>query len=142
MKRCIVGFVMLAAVGGAVVAEDKADADVKKLQGEWNIEAIEIQGKKIDGKGKAGGIVFAKDMKVIMKSPGQKDSPGTYKIDATKKPKHLDLIEGEKKEVIETIYELDGDSLKMGLPTKGPKGKRPAGFDDKESVIMHLKRQK
>ena len=144
MKRYICGLVLMAAVGGMVLADDKSDADVKKLEGEWKVEEYEIMGKKIAApKERAGSIVFAKDMKVTMKDPNKKDEPGTYKIDAGKTPKQLDLIEGEgKKQTVEAIYEIDGDKLKLGFDTKGPKGKRPTGFDAKETVIMHLKRQK
>ena len=147
MNRYVFGFVVMAAVGGAVVADEKADAEVKKLAGTWEIDAIEFGGKKFPAPpGKGGSIVFAKDMKVIMKDPKKADKNGTYKIDAGKTPKELDLIEGKdgdkKGEVMEAIYEVDGDKLKMGLSGKGPKGKRPSAFDDKETVIMHLKRQK
>jgi uncharacterized protein (TIGR03067 family) len=146
MKRFFVGFLVAATVGGAVLADDKTAAEAKKLEGTWDIESIEIMGKKIDApKGKGGSIVFAKDMKVIMRDQGKEDKPGTYKIDAGKSPKTLDLIEskeGKAGEVMEAIYEVEGDNLKMGFSGEGPKGKRPSDFKGEKVVIMHLKRQK
>lgn len=131
--------------GGAVKADGKTTAEAKKLEGTWDIVAFEIMGKKIDApKGKGGTLVFAKGMKVTMKDPkGDKD--GTYKIDVSKDPKTLDLIElkdGKEGEVMETIYEVDGDNMKMGFSSQGPKGKRPESFQGKDVGIMHLKRQK
>jgi uncharacterized protein (TIGR03067 family) len=147
MNRYVFGFVVMAIVGGAVLADEKSDAEVKKLEGTWDIDAIESMGKKIPAPaGKGGSIVFSKDMKVVMKDPKKADQPGTYTIDAGKTPKQLDLIEkkeGDKKgEVMQAIYHVDGDKLRMGFSAKGPKGERPKDFDGKETVIMHLKRQK
>jgi len=146
MKRYIVGFVMLAALGGVVLADDKADAEAKKLEGEWDVKAIEVKGKKIDAPdGKGGSIVFAKGMKVVMKDPGKPNKDGKFKLDAGKSPKQLDLIElkdGKDGDVMEAIYELEGDSLRLGFSAEGPKGKRPTEFKGDKVVILHLKRQK
>lgn len=146
MKRFLLAFLMAAAVGGAGLADDKSDAEAKQLEGAWDIEAIEAMGKKIDApKGKGGGIVFAKDGKVIMKDPGKKDSPGTYKIDVGKSPKMIDLIElkdGKAGDVMQAIYEVEGDKLKIGFSAEGPKGKRPSDFKGDKVLIMYLKRQK
>lgn len=146
MKRYLFGFVVLAAVGGAVLADDKADAEAKKLEGTWDLKSIEVKGKKIDApEGKGGSIVFAKDMKVVMKDPGQPDKPAKYTIDASKSPKHLDLIElkdGKEGDRIQVIYDVDGDKLKLGFPADGSKSKRPSEFKGDKVAIMHLKRQK
>ncbi len=146
MKRFLFGLLTAAAVGGAVLADDKTDAEAKKLEGAWDIVSVEVMGKKIDApKGKGGSIIFAKDGKVIMKDPGKKDKFGTYKIDAGKSPKILDLIEskdGKAGEVTEGIYEVDGDNLRWGVSAEGPKGKRPSDFKGEKVVIVHWKRQK
>lgn len=147
MNRCLFGFVVMAALGGAVLADAKTDADLKKLEGDWEIESVESKGKKLEGlKGKAGGLNFGKDMKLVMSNPGQKDKTGTYKIDAGKKPKEIDLVEGKDgekgSERVQAIYEVGDEKLKLGLSAQGPKGKRPSAFDGKETVILHLKRKK
>jgi uncharacterized protein (TIGR03067 family) len=157
MKRFLFGFAMMAALGGMVLADDKTDkgsavkgddktaAETKILEGTWDIEAFEVMGKKIPApQGKGGSIVFAKNMKVIMKDPkGNKD--GTYKLDVSKTPKTLDLIEtkdGKPGEVLPVIYEIDGDKMKMGFSGEGPKGKRPTSFEGEKVAILYLKRQK
>lgn len=146
MKRYIFGFVIVAAVGGAVLADDKADAEAKKLHGTWDVKSIEVKGKKINApEGKGGSIVFAKGMKVVMKDPNKEDEHGKYKIDTSKNPKQLDLIQlkdGKDGDVMQAIYEIEGDMLRLGFPVEGPKGKRPTEFKGDKVVILHLKRQK
>jgi len=147
MKRYIFGFMILSALGGAGFAEDKtADSEVKKLEGTWEIVAAEIMGKKIDApKGKGGSIIFSKGMKLVMKDPGKPDKDGKYKIDTSNSPKQLDLIElkdGKDGKVTQAIYEVDGDTLRLGFSGEGAKGKRPTEFKGDKVVILHLKRQK
>ena len=144
MKRYICGFVVLAALGGAVLADDKAEA--KKLEGAWEVKSIEIMGKKINApEGRGGTFVFASGMKLTMKDPGKPDKDGKYKIDSSKSPKQLDLIEvkdGKEVSVLPAIYEVEGDTLRLGFPKDGPKGKRPADFKGENVLILNLKRQK
>ena len=153
MKRFVFGFAMMAALGSMVLADDKTEkggavkdddktaAEAKKLEGTWEIETIVVKGKEIPAPKGKGSIVFAKDMKVIMKDPkGNKD--GTFKIDVGKSPKTLDLIESKDGEKMQVIYEIDGDKMKWGFSGDGPKGTRPTAFDGDGVIIMHLKRQK
>ncbi len=70
--------------------------------------------------------------------------PATYKLDASQKPAHLDLMPSdgpEKDMVMKMIYQIDGDTLKLAGPAK-PDGDRPKGFDDKGIMLMTLKREK
>lgn len=68
---------------------------------------------------------------------------GTYKIDASKKPKQIDItiVENKKKKVVQTIYELDGDTLKIALPFDEVKG-RLTSFDSKKALILIMKHDK
>ena len=72
---------------------------------------------------------------------------GTFKINATKTPKEIDLIfpiEGGKQVITEAIYQLDGDTLKMAFSTWPERegDRRPTSFDSKQDnvVILTLKR--
>ncbi len=107
MKRGLFGFVVMAAMGGMVLAQERTDAE---LEGVWDLEAIEIGGKKIDApKGKGGSFTFTKDGKVLMKDPNKPDKHGKYKADAGTDPKQLDLIEskdGKDGQVMRFIYEV------------------------------------
>src|SRR5262249_58340403 len=80
---------------------------------------------------------FSKGGKVTMRRPrfaGESESQeeGTFKINATKTPKEIDLIvpEGGKQKIVAAIYQLDGDTLKMASSTlRGMQGdRRPTSF--------------
>jgi uncharacterized protein (TIGR03067 family) len=145
MKRSILAFAALTVLVATTAAADKADADLEKLQGSWNIASIEIDGKAIPAPEGGGTFVFAKGKKLVMKEKGKADKEGTYKMSADKTPKQLDLVgpgKDKKTEVMETIYQIDGDTLKLAFSAKGPKGKRPTAFDSKTAIVMTLKRQK
>ncbi len=146
MKRFVVSCILFAGMASAVLSQDASAGDAERLQGEWLLASVEIHGKTLPASaGKGGSIVFAKDGKVIMKDPGKPDKNGTYKIDAGKTPKQLDLIlvkGGKDSEERKGIYELNDDELKIGFSRFGPKGNRPDGFKGDKIVILNLKRQK
>jgi uncharacterized protein (TIGR03067 family) len=142
MSRYVLGLMVSAVVVGSSLAEEKADADLEKLQGTWILTGLEINGDTIPAPEGAGTFIFGKDKKLVMKEKGKKDKEGTFKIDARKTPRELDLIGAKDKEVMQTIYQLENDTLKLAFSMEGPKGARPTAFDSKKAAIMILKRQK
>jgi uncharacterized protein (TIGR03067 family) len=117
------------AVGGAIGGDGKNDQ--AKLQGNWTNE---VQGKKHEMK-------FSKDTFTLTFADGEKKAhvKGTFKIDAAKKPKHIDMMitEGEgpgekfKGMTAHAIFELDGDTLKWCANQPG-KDERPTEFPANE----------
>ena len=106
--------------------------------------------------GKNAGTPFPKDEldaitllltdgKYQVKHLGQ-DEGGTFKIDATKTPKTMDItaVEGQNKgKTVLAIYELSGDTLKVCYDAKG--GPRPAMFEstaDNKLVLVVYKKKK
>ncbi|HEY7330569.1 MAG TPA: TIGR03067 domain-containing protein [Gemmataceae bacterium] len=143
MKRYVFGLFAFAAAAGAACSVNAADTDEEMLQGEWILSSIEIQGKTLPAPlGKGGSIIFAKDGKLVMKDPGKTDRNGTYKIDASKNPKQIDLTVSREGEAVHGIYELDGEKLKMAFSSDGPKGHRPSDFKGENVMIVLWKRQK
>jgi len=144
MNRYVLGLLATVALAGVVVAEEKADADLAKIQGAWVLTGLEKQGETIPAPEGAGTFIFGKDKKLVMKEKGKADKEGTFTMDASKNPKELDLIgpKGKEKEIMHTIYQLDGDTLKLAFSAEGPKGERPTVFDSKKAAILILKRQK
>jgi uncharacterized protein (TIGR03067 family) len=147
MKRHSLGLLMLAIISGLVLADAKPSAEAEKLLGAWDIVSTEIKGKTYPAPEiSSGTIVFAKDNRLILKDKSQKDKKGTYQIDPSKDPKELDLTkfkEGSKEgNKMPTIYEIDGDKLRIAFPPEGDKGKRPTIFDSNKALIITLKRQK
>lgn len=127
---------VLALVGGAVIGGD-AKNDIAKLQGTWTAE---VQGKKHEMK-------FTKDKFTLSFADDQKKATasGTVKIDASKKPKHIDmniteadgLAEKYKDMTAHAIYDLDGDTLKWCASQPG-KDERPSAFPAEEGGKEHL----
>ncbi len=135
----LLGFIAFATLIARESNAQQGGAD--ELQGTWVVTAFEIDGKTEQIPGGNISYTFNKD-KLVMRQPGLPDTEGTYKFDASKTPKQMDWIsvKATDKEVMEAIYELKGDSLKLAY--QGPKGKRPTSFDSKQTVVMHLKREK
>ena len=100
------------------------DGKKGKLQGTWTKEK---DGKTIE-------LTFADGTFAI--SFGEKKIKGTYKTDAKKDPKHIDMTikEGEPKfegKTAHCIYEVNGDTLKWCANEPGKEG-RPEAFPDTE----------
>jgi uncharacterized protein (TIGR03067 family) len=134
------------------VAVVDAKSELKKLQGSWLM--VDMQGmgaavpKELLNNFK---LTFTADK--ISMDLGGLGGPGpvqmmSYKIDPTKKPKHIDLINENgpmKGEVVQGIYALEGDTLRI-CASEARKGKgRPADFPKvptQDEPILVLKRVK
>jgi uncharacterized protein (TIGR03067 family) len=86
-------------------------------------------------------LVVTKD-KITYKF-GDKTKELSYKLDATKKPKWIDITEGDHTNL--GIYELEGDNLKICFP-EGGKDERSTAFESKpdsvNDILIILKREK
>jgi uncharacterized protein (TIGR03067 family) len=147
-------------IAGADDAKDEAvKKELERLQGAWTVTKAEIDGMVIEGDALMGQKLTFKGGRVEATGGGTKKSD--IKVDPSKKPGHIDLIpdkDAKGPPVIPCIYELKGDTLKIGMPTgKGsekidpntgktidkksePLGMRPKGFDAKDIMILTLKR--
>jgi uncharacterized protein (TIGR03067 family) len=138
----IIGVLMLAAgllvtaVGPGQEGANKEDLD--KLRGTWLTVSLVNDGKTlVDEKSppKEGPVTkFAYDGTKWMVKVGDKTvASGVFKIDATKTPKEIDIMDesGMKNDKTKLgIYELNGDTYKFCL---APAGKpRPRDFTSKK----------
>jgi len=126
-------------------APENAKGEREKLQGTWVVESLENDGKQ---------EAVAADKKMTMVFTGDKytfkggdvNYQGTFKLDPTKDPKHMDTTgtqEGDKAFKTEGIYKLEGDRLTICWTEDA--GKRPASFATKKDSglrLIQLKRQK
>lgn len=112
----LIAIVLLAADDPDQPARKITD-DLALLQGIWEFQSLEIEGKKLpletfkSSRIEIDGNRFTSTMGVIYK--------GTIKIDAARKPKTIDMTftEGpEKGNTARGIYELTGDTWKLCLP--------------------------
>ncbi|WP_020472757.1 TIGR03067 domain-containing protein [Zavarzinella formosa] len=146
MKRVIAIFVAVIIIPAGIAAEDESKADLRKMEGTWEIVAFEMSGKKMDaGKGSLEKIVI-KDGKMTLFAAGM-EIP-TFKglkleLNTTLKPKAADMLRGEK-ETLPCIYELTVNELKLAMPLvpkdrkPGEKLPRPESFDSKDKPFMVL----
>ena len=85
-------------------------------------------------------VFFGRGGKLTFKK-GDEEQPGTYKIDPSKKPRHIDLTVREKE--INAIYEFKDDTLR--ICAGGPGDERPTEFKSEEggrSMLITLRREK
>ncbi len=142
MRWCLFTLLTAGFFLGAAGAEDDAKGDAEKVQGTWKVVSAEDSGRKApDEVTKNLKLVVTKDK--ITYTFGDKTTNWSYKLDATKKLKWIDLTEGDRTTL--GIYELDGDNLKICFP-EGRKGERSTAFESKpdsvNDVLINLKREK
>jgi len=143
MRR--LGFAMLIATAGLLVAGDAPEDAVKKerekLKGEWQITSFERNGEKPFGEEPQTDIktTFAADGKLKVDVNGETNVEATTTIDPTKKPKTIDFVftrgelDGQKSL---GIYELTDDTFKYCRAA--PDKPRPTEFSAKEGSEQTL----
>lgn len=134
----------LSADAGAI--GEKADADLKALEGTWRGWVVEGTGTTTD-KGPVHLEIVIRGDRITAKRLDDKDSPdlgeGTVRLGAGKPPT-IDATRTAKPGKGKTypgIYQLDGDTLRWC--TSQPNGERPTELVTKRGqFLMILKRQK
>jgi RNA polymerase sigma factor (sigma-70 family) len=126
-------------------AAAKAADDLKKLEGTWDIVDAERGGKRVAADERKGMTVSIRDGKLVIDSPAGASQPFLIRVDPSPSPKHIDMIPAVG-EAILGIYELDGDSLKLGWGNVSKAGERQKEFKTSPaapgSSVLHLRRQK
>lgn len=118
----------------------------KQIIGKWRIHQMMIDGETIDTKGEdMGDFTFEAGGKLITRevtgSKKEKIKNGTYKLDASKTPAEIDLVEG-KDSNMPGIVKIAGDTLTICVLDLGP---RPTDFVSPKgslAAVMVLKRVK
>ena len=101
------------------VAADKpkvdAKAELKNLQGTWEMVGLEVNGETVPEKKLEGTTLVIKDDKYTVKVKDNSHET-TIKIDPTKDPKAIDMYfpnGTELPKLSKGVYELDGDTFKV-----------------------------
>jgi len=106
-------------------------AELASLQGTWEIVALEVEGQAVPESGFAGSRIVVTGKTFTTISMGATYG-GTLAIDATKRPKRLDLsfkAGPERGNTSLAIFELDGDTWKLCMTVTGKT--RPVAFSTK-----------
>ncbi len=122
---------LVSAVLFSTSADQQVDSkqELKLLEGTWQVLTLEVDGKPQPPEKSPKEFVIT-DNKLTGIGPEM-----TMMLDATKKPKWVDLTfkKKDKDYPIKAIYELEGDNLKICMPlaAKGKvfENKRPENFD-------------
>src|SRR5262245_38661383 len=143
------GMAVVVLAVGALIAADAEDAkkELEKMQGTWQLVFGERDGKKFtEEEIKKTKLIIKGDTFRIPDSDVGTAQEGTFKIDASKKPKEIDSMAGkgpDKGKTSPGIYELDGDTHKVCF---APPGKdRPKEFSSKVGsghILQTWKREK
>jgi len=129
----------LIGIPGVPTRADDTKKDQEKLQGTWSVVSGERDGQPNDSI-KNDKLVISGDKITVKKAAGSEETPVTFTLDATKKPKQMD-VKAEGMTLL-AIYELDGDNLKLCF-ARG--AERPTDFTAKagsERMSAVLKRDK
>lgn len=125
---------MLAILALVLGADDSADPasrkDIEGLQGTWKLVSALQDGKALpEDKVKRTRIVIkGETFRFPELAEDATSRAGTIRLDATKRPKHMDAVSTDK-EVMLGIYELDGDDYKVCFAPAGRP--RPTAFASK-----------
>jgi uncharacterized protein (TIGR03067 family) len=145
-------FALLLTASGAGLAKDApAKGDLEKLSGTWLTVSIVSDGKTVvDEKsppkeGPTTKLIYDGN-KWMVKVGDKTVASGIIKVDSSKTPKEIDVMDESGKKNDKTklaIYELDGDTFKYCIASAGKP--RPAEFTAKEgsgNSLIVMKREK
>ena|SRR5947209_5184092 len=138
MRGKAVVLLAVAFTSAGVVAGGDAKGDLKKFAGTWSVVSAVKGGKDApENEIKDIRFIFSEDKMTFKK--GDETKEGTFKIDATKKPRQIEVtIEGKSHP---GIYKFEGDNLKMCVGHD----ERPTEFksaDGSQTMLIVLKREK
>jgi uncharacterized protein (TIGR03067 family) len=139
MKRLPLLLLALAfAVGAEGPNEDAAAKDLKRMEGDWVVVSMEVDGLKVPDEDAMAYFRTVKGDEYTVSRYRRVAGKGTIRLDATKKPRAIDARpagDGEAKSLL-GIYEFDGNKLKLCFARPG--AERPTEFASKEGSGHNL----
>lgn len=139
LKKQILALTAFALMLGVWLGRSDGQGAVPGLQGNWTVVSVTDSGMS-QPVPKGSHAAFTKDK--FSMHEGKTTIDYSYKIDASKSPKWIDLVSGDAK--LLGIYEIKGDTLHICMNTPG--GKRATRFESKDKtendVLMVLKHAK
>jgi uncharacterized protein (TIGR03067 family) len=125
--------------------EDAAKKDLASMEGEWNLVAMEVDGKPVPAEKLVSAKLTIRGDKYTLVSRN-KQHEVELKLDPSKSPKEIDMtfLDGPNKDRVgKGIYEINGDKLKI-CRSLDPQDERPKDFKTEGKVnyfVMVWERQ-
>lgn len=135
-------FVLLLAGIVAIADQPKNDAgkkDFEKMQGEWVMESMIFDGQPVPDDDAQSRFRSVKGDQYAVTRFDKPSGKGTFSIDATQKPKTIDLTPVTPKgkgPTIKGIYEFDGEKIRMCYGRPGTD--RPKEFKSVEDSMISI----
>lgn len=127
MKCCLFTLAVLLTTMLLAAEEDKAERPDKQLiQGTWKVVALEADGKKAPENAFKQKRFLIEGDKIA--TTGKPEDLAPYRLDATAKPRALDLPGSVEGQFAKAIYEVKGDTFKLCF-SQSTKLDRPKVFD-------------
>jgi uncharacterized protein (TIGR03067 family) len=134
MRYSFLAIIALAAVTAAGAKTDDPDkSDLEKMQGDWSSVVYVVDGTTLDDDDAQAYFRTIKGDQYSVFHFNKPLGKGTFKIDATKRPKTIDAWPATAKDKANPmlgIYELEGGRLKFCFAAAGKA--RPSEFTAKE----------
>lgn len=127
----------------AQAGDDAQKKDKALLQGKWKVASFESNKGK-DANFEGAILDFDKDGKTLTFTHQDKSKKGTYTLNPAGKPKEIDLKPNDENNVLEGVYQVEKDTLKICLAPEPGDG-RPGELalkDGKNYVLITLDRVK
>ena len=119
-----------------------APKDAERVVGTWKVVSAEDSGRKASEE-TIKNLKWTVTRDTITYKVGNKTTRWAYKLDPARKPKWIDLTEGDHTRP--AIYDLDGDTLKVCF-AEGAQKERPNAFESKPNspndVLIVLRRDR
>jgi uncharacterized protein (TIGR03067 family) len=129
-------------VSASLLLGADAPKDAEKVVGTWKVISAEDSGRKASEE-TIRNLRWSVTKDAITYKVQNKTTRWVYKLDPGRKPKWIDLTEGDRTRL--AIYELEGDTLKVCF-AEGMQKERPTAFESKPNspndVLIVLKREK
>lgn len=130
-----------------VAAGKQGETDKDKLQGQWQIMSITVEGKtfKREDNLPEWRETFHTDLLIQgdRLAHGKQTSKGKFTLDDSRNPKQITIRDDEGKLTFRGIYDIDADALKVCINGNGTDDRRPEEFATKKGmplVLITLKR--
>lgn len=136
-SRIVIAFAVIVTLSANALG-DKGEEDIKKMKGTWIPTSAELAGQKFpDETLKTMKLTLEGDKYTVL--VGDKKDEGTFKLDADKNPKTMDITGTagpNQGKTFLTIYEFKDDSLKVCYDLSGKV--RPTQFKTEPNTQLFL----